>query len=382
MYLLLLVCRSLTTCSEALQSYDIVSATPTSFAAFTHLCNEGHVDIISIDIGARLQFHAARKFTDAALKRGVSFEVWLFCIVSHLGCSQSQFLQDWFIGSFAFKGFAAYSWLLGLHFQQASTPLYQLAAIRNCSTQSNTAETPMRRLPTTPLLHNCHYILLHCYTLTASSKVCYGPAVRTQSSRRLLISNTAPLLQSTHGKSLLLSGGLDSAVYARSPLDVANLGQLIGLTELAARNTVSRNATAVLLRAQARRAKFKGIELQLPEAGSASSRYSIADLTVPAHYYLPQARDVAGQKITAATATASSGSSSKQQKRSDGITATSTAAATAAAAADTGAATADDNQDDMHDDMHDDEHDTTAGTGFLALDELSDSDIEEETNIL
>jgi RNase P subunit p30 len=177
--------------------------------------------------------------------------------------------------------------------------------------------------------------------------VCYGPAVRTQSSRRLLISNTAPLLQSTHGKSLLLSGGLDSSVYARSPLDVANLGQLIGLTELAARNAVSRNATAVLLRAQARRAKFKGIELQLPEVGTSSS-YSIADLTVPVQCYLSQAREVTVQKATAsATAKSTTG--------------------------------ADDyHDDDMHDDSRDGVYDT-AGTGFLALEELSDSDIEQET---
>jgi RNase P subunit p30 len=210
-------------------------------------------------------------------------------------------------------------------------------------------------------------------------QVCYGPAVRTQSSRRLLISNTAPLLQSTHGKSLLLSGGLDSSVYARSPLDVANLGQLIGLTELAARNAVSRNATAVLLRAQARRAKFKGIELELPEVGNSSS-YSIADLTVPAQYYLPQAREVSGQQAAATAGTTAGGSSSstQQQKRSDDVN--NTAATATAAVASSSTTGADDyQQDDMHDDNRDGVNDDTAGTGYLALDELSDSDMEQET---
>jgi RNase P subunit p30 len=246
---------------------------------------------------------------------------------------------------------------------------------------------------TTIVLHTHYTTSLHCTLLTqcvlhvASHiycynyiyvQVCYGPAVRTQSSRRLLISNTTPLLQSTHGKSLLLSGGLDSSVYARSPLDVANLGQLIGLTELAARNAVSRNATAVLLRAQARRAKFKGIELQLPEVGISSS-HNIADLTVPAQYYLPQAREVAGQKaaVTAGTTAGGSSSNTKQQKRSDDVN-TATAATNAAIASSTTGAD-DYHQDDVHDDNRDGVVDETAGTGYLALDELSDSDMEQET---
>ena len=62
--------------SEALQSYDIVAAQPSSAPAFTALCENPAIDIISLQHGnGRLPFFITRKQTSAALKRGIFFEV-------------------------------------------------------------------------------------------------------------------------------------------------------------------------------------------------------------------------------------------------------------------------------------------------------------------
>ncbi len=60
---------------RSLKWADLVAARPTSDKALTLLCESGDVDIISLDLSARLGFSLNAKQADKALARGLVFEV-------------------------------------------------------------------------------------------------------------------------------------------------------------------------------------------------------------------------------------------------------------------------------------------------------------------
>ncbi|CAM9113939.1 unnamed protein product [Chrysoparadoxa australica] len=156
--------------NKVLQSYTLVAGQATSATTFEHLCTKAHVDIIAIDIGSRLPFLLHKRHTDAALARGLFFEV------------------------------------------------------------------------------------------------SYAPAIRTASARRNLVATMRALIHATRARGILLSSGTDDAFTLRSPLDVANLGQLLGLKEHVALAGISTIPERVIEAAQTRRARYKGVS-QMDEAG-------------------------------------------------------------------------------------------------------------------
>jgi hypothetical protein len=107
-------------------------------------------------------------------------------------------------------------------------------------------------------------------------QVCYSPALRSGVTRRRFFANMqvcasifAPivnysikmemltafqaLLRFTRGRRIILSSGAESAAHTRSPLDVANLGVLLGMSQDTALNALTINPAFVLESAAARR---------------------------------------------------------------------------------------------------------------------------------
>ncbi|KAJ3038937.1 Ribonuclease P protein subunit p30 [Rhizophlyctis rosea] len=54
-------------------------------------------------------------------------------------------------------------------------------------------------------------------------EICYGPAIRDQTARRHLITNSAALIRLTKGKNVIISSEAQRAMEVRGPYDVINL---------------------------------------------------------------------------------------------------------------------------------------------------------------
>ncbi|OQR81018.1 ribonuclease P protein subunit p30 [Achlya hypogyna] len=61
--------------NKAIQSYDIVAVEPGSQRIFQFFCEHGSVDIITLDMTARLGFQLRKPLIDEAIKRGIYFEL-------------------------------------------------------------------------------------------------------------------------------------------------------------------------------------------------------------------------------------------------------------------------------------------------------------------
>lgn len=59
----------------ALHAYDIIAACPGNQKIFQYLCQTADIDIISFDFHHRLNFSINKKLLDAAVKRGIHFEI-------------------------------------------------------------------------------------------------------------------------------------------------------------------------------------------------------------------------------------------------------------------------------------------------------------------
>ncbi|KAH8973295.1 hypothetical protein BDL97_01G038400 [Sphagnum fallax] len=66
---------ALNSANPVLRSYDIVAARPKNQKAFNQACTHLEVDLISVDFSQRLPFRLKAPMVNAALKRGVFFEV-------------------------------------------------------------------------------------------------------------------------------------------------------------------------------------------------------------------------------------------------------------------------------------------------------------------
>ncbi|CAN0391500.1 unnamed protein product, partial [Scytosiphon promiscuus] len=82
-----------------------------------------------------------------------------------------------------------------------------------------------------------------------------GSSVTDSSARRYLIGNCQALVTCTRGRGIILASGADNWLLSRSPHDVANLGQLFGLSQEQALRAVSDTPLAVLRRAEARKSR-------------------------------------------------------------------------------------------------------------------------------
>lgn len=65
----------LSTGNDMLSSYDIVAASPGNGSVFAYLCKSADIDIISINFGVRIPFALNKKLMDAAVSRGIQFEI-------------------------------------------------------------------------------------------------------------------------------------------------------------------------------------------------------------------------------------------------------------------------------------------------------------------
>ncbi|CAM9817146.1 unnamed protein product [Discosporangium mesarthrocarpum] len=83
--------------SQSLLSYDIVAAQPCCQRTFEHLCKEGEADIICLTQASRLPFNVSKRMVDAALHRGIVFEVsFSHAVQSEYVCSPScWYLLSW-----------------------------------------------------------------------------------------------------------------------------------------------------------------------------------------------------------------------------------------------------------------------------------------------
>ncbi|CAM9134960.1 unnamed protein product [Choristocarpus tenellus] len=187
--------QQMTPGSDALLSYDVVAAQPCCQQTLEHLCQEGEADIICFPQAERLPFHVNKPLVDAALGRGVVFEI------------------------------------------------------------------------------------------------SYSQAIQNSAACRFTIGNVQSLLSYSRGRGIILSSGAESALACRSPKDVANLGQFLGLTQEQSLRAVGETALAVLKRAEARRGRYRGVE---------TVRHGGLDpaLVVPAEFYLPEAMPVKGEHAT------------------------------------------------------------------------------------
>lgn len=112
-------------------------------------------------------------------------------------------------------------------------------------------------------------------------QICLAPALRDVGSRRQLFANAVALARETRGRGLVLSSGARSIWELRGPLDVANLGTLLGLTPQQAQAALTTAPAAAVARAAKRRA-YRGtvtLRVRSPEeaaAAEAAEREAVA----------------------------------------------------------------------------------------------------------
>lgn len=90
-------------------------------------------------------------------------------------------------------------------------------------------------------------------------EICYSPAIRDQSLRKNLFHNAISIVSACKGKNIILSSGAENVMEIRGPHDVANLGNLFGLSEDRAKASVSTNCEAVVMHAYTRNATIKSV---------------------------------------------------------------------------------------------------------------------------
>ena len=67
--------QTLTLGNEVLRKFDIIAATPGNAKVFAFLCNTAEIDLIALDFTHKLPFSLNKKHIDAAVSRGISFEI-------------------------------------------------------------------------------------------------------------------------------------------------------------------------------------------------------------------------------------------------------------------------------------------------------------------
>ncbi|XP_077359064.1 ribonuclease P protein subunit p30 isoform X3 [Festucalex cinctus] len=83
-------------------------------------------------------------------------------------------------------------------------------------------------------------------------EVSYAPAIRDATMRRYTIANAISLAQACKGKNVLVSSAAAKPLELRGPYDIINLCSLIGLSDEAAKRSVSCLCRSLLLHAETR----------------------------------------------------------------------------------------------------------------------------------
>eukprot|EP00752_Nemacystus_decipiens_P017817 g15974.t1 len=127
-------------------------------------------------------------------------------------------------------------------------------------------------------------------------EVTYSQAIQSSSARRYFVGNCQALVTFTRGRGIILASGAESWIHSRTPHDVANLGQLLGLSQEQSLRAVSDTPLAVLRRAEARKSRFRGLAIGGGSADDAARATLLESLLIPKEFYLPEAAAVSGPK--------------------------------------------------------------------------------------
>lgn len=92
-------------------------------------------------------------------------------------------------------------------------------------------------------------------------EIIYSPLLTNSTSRRQVISNSNLLVTYLRGKNIIFSSGSDTVGSLRGPMDVANMAQILGLSQEKALQSVSKGPALVLRHAAARRQRFIPIDI-------------------------------------------------------------------------------------------------------------------------
>lgn len=97
-------------------------------------------------------------------------------------------------------------------------------------------------------------------------EILYSPLLTSPATRRQILSNCRILIKYLHGKHIILSSGAETMEQLRGPMDVVNMGELLGLTREQARKAISESCLSVLRHALSRRLQFLPLEILSSDA--------------------------------------------------------------------------------------------------------------------
>ncbi|KAJ3365424.1 Ribonuclease P protein subunit p30 [Allomyces javanicus] len=88
-------------------------------------------------------------------------------------------------------------------------------------------------------------------------EIAYSAAFKDNTAKRNLIANATNLMRVCKGRNIILSSGAKTVLETRGPLDVVNLGCLLGMNQDDAKHAISTNCRAALIHAETRRKTFR-----------------------------------------------------------------------------------------------------------------------------
>ena len=93
-------------------------------------------------------------------------------------------------------------------------------------------------------------------------EISYGPILSAAAgARKEVFANTKMLIQFLRGRNLLISSSAESWSMVRGPLDVANIGMILGLNQEQAMKSIADNCVVVLQHGAARRRRYLPVEV-------------------------------------------------------------------------------------------------------------------------
>ena len=93
-------------------------------------------------------------------------------------------------------------------------------------------------------------------------EICYSSLLKTAEDRKRVLSNTKVLLQYLRGKHVLLTSGANDYTLLRSPIDVVNIGHVLGMKHHDAFAAITTNPQACLFHGAYRKRHYGNIELR------------------------------------------------------------------------------------------------------------------------
>jgi RNase P/RNase MRP subunit p30 len=97
-------------------------------------------------------------------------------------------------------------------------------------------------------------------------EICYSPMVKYLTARRCTLTSTRVWVHFLRGgRHLILSSGAETALELRGPMDVLNIGKILGMTEAGVHSAMDVACTKVLEHGMARKRRFLAAEVLAKE---------------------------------------------------------------------------------------------------------------------